>query len=249
MDTQAVSFSSAPKALITQIQAQGSTVVNGTAIGDAQTAYGGKLPTFQASDGTVAYGIASPSAAASTAVLNANGNIKTAFGAAPSFFAMGEVGGGHASAGADSETSTSSIITQINLANLAAPGNLVFGLYNGEAVGNAAGLTGVTLSVTANSVALPGLSVSITSELGGLSIAQQADALFHNMGFGGELALAATGTLVIDVSLSVTTDQAGAGFYGDFIFGDPPTGVSARPGTGFSGANAMAEHHGVLGSW
>jgi hypothetical protein len=35
-------------------------------------------------------------------------------------------------------------------------------------------------------------------------------------------AAAANGTLNVDVSLTVTTDQAGAGSYGYFILGDPP---------------------------
>jgi len=42
-------------------------------------------------------------------------------------------------------------------------------------------------------------------------------------------ALASSGVLNLTVSLSVTSDDAGAGFHGDFIVGDPP--AAPRPQT------------------
>ncbi|HMD29887.1 MAG TPA: hypothetical protein VKH13_15075, partial [Steroidobacteraceae bacterium] len=42
-------------------------------------------------------------------------------------------------------------------------------------------------------------------------------------------ALGATGALAVQVSLTVNTDQAGAGFYGDFILGGPQPAAGVVP--------------------
>ena len=87
-------------------------------------------------------------------MLAANPAIKTAFGNAPTFFAAALLGGGHATAGNDTETSTVTATVGINLADLATHGQLEFGLYNGDLV-DGAGVTGVTLSVAGGGVTFP----------------------------------------------------------------------------------------------
>jgi hypothetical protein len=151
-----------------------------------------------------------PAASATTKVLNANHAIKTAFGTNPSFYALGELGGGHATLGTDTETSSSSVTISINQANIGTPGTLLIGLYNGQAI-DPSGITGITLTVTGNGVQLADLVLSAGT-------AFQDDPISLGV-------LADSGTLAIDVSLTVTTDQAGAGFYGNFVLGDPPSHI------------------------
>jgi hypothetical protein len=210
VNTQANSYDQASTAVVTAIAAEGSAIVSGSGTAAAISVYGGGLPGFQASDGSVAYGVAAPSSAASNAVLNANPDIQTAFGPNPGIYALGELGGGHATSGTDTETTSSSVTISINQANLGLPGNLIIGLYGGQA-NDTAGITGITLTVTGN-------GVQLAQEVLSPATAFQDDPI--SLG-----ALANSGILTVDVSLSVTSDEAGAGFYGDFILGDPPSGA------------------------
>jgi hypothetical protein len=184
--------------------------VNTSATAYALGQYGGAAPAFSSTDAGEAIGDAAPTATATNAVLTANSAIKTEFGASPKFFALGEVGGRHATAGTDVETTTSSVTVDVDLAELATPGDLILGLYDGDAVG--AGVTGVTLTVS-------GVGVTTFTEAfasGALARTGFTDKAF-NLG-----SLASTGTLDLTVSLTVTSDAAGSGFFGDFIVGDPP---------------------------
>jgi hypothetical protein len=181
----------------------------------------------------VAYGVAVPTTGSIDAVLNANAAIKSAFGAHRKYFALGELGGGHSSAGTASQTSTAEMQMTVNLADLGAPGELVLGLFDGQVVGT--GVTSVALSVTGDGVSL--LSKSFTT-------AAAALAYFTDDGIGGLLALPDTGTEALAITLTVVTDAPASGFYGDFIIGDPPAAKPAASGTAARFIDAMAAHDG-----
>jgi hypothetical protein len=61
---------------------------------------------FPGSGGTAEYGMAAPDSAAVSAVLDANPTIAAVFGSSPDVYPLGEVGGAHAMAGRDAESST-----------------------------------------------------------------------------------------------------------------------------------------------
>ena len=171
--------------------------------------------------------MAAPTAGEVNPVLAANSAIKTAFGASPTFFALGEVGAGHATGGTTAEVGASSVTVDIDLAELSSPGDLILCLYGGDAVGN--GVTGVTVSVTDDGSSL--LDKSFTS--GGAAKSYFSDRAFN---FG---ALATSGQLDLTVTITVASDKAGSGFYGFFIVGDPPPAARSAEGPGRL-AQAMA---------
>jgi hypothetical protein len=106
----------------------------------------------------------------------------------------------------------------VNSANLTTSGDLMIGFYDGQTVG--AGVTGVSVSVTSNGRAvLP--TTSFTS--GSAAAAYFTD---HPIDLG---AIAANTVLDLIVNLSVTTDAANSGFYGEFILGDPAHAQAALP--------------------
>ncbi len=76
----------------------------------------------------------------------------------------------------------------------------------------------MTLSVTENGLSLIDKSFSTGAD---------AQAYFTDDAFNALLALQNTGTVTLDVSLTVQTDAPGSGFYGHFIIGDPPLPSSA----------------------
>lgn len=179
--------------------------------GAAETKYGGAAPAFQSTDATVAYGVAVPSAGASNAVLSADPAIASALGPNPAIYALGELGDGNAPVSTGSESTTSSVALVLNEADLASAGTLYLGLYNGDTL-DRSGVTGISLSVTGNGANLLTSPIDSTSAFNDTAV---------NLG-----ALATSGTLDLDLTLTVNTDAAGAGFYGDFILGDPPSAAS-----------------------
>jgi hypothetical protein len=213
---------------VSQVQAIGAGEVDGTAVGTAQAGYAAALPTFCTSGVSVSYATAAPAAAVSAAVLAANPNMASALGGATTVFALGELGGGHASSGLDAETSTSSAILTLNLLSLTGQGELALGLYQGEAVG--AGVTGVTLVVSS------GKQTWVDQSFGSVADAQ---AYFTDP---APLDLRAVGPKLplqpVTVSLTVTTDAAGSGFYGDFLLAFVPDQTASASPAGF--AQAMA---------
>ena len=152
-----------------------------------------------------------PTATQTSAVLNSQAKIKAAFGSSPSFFSLGELGGGQSSANARAESSTTSVTTNVNLADLSPSGDLALGLYDGKLVGS--GVTSVSLEVTANgAVLLNDANMSAATAL----------ATFSDDGFSDLETLGTAGTASLEISLTVQSDSVGSGFYGDFILGDPP---------------------------
>jgi hypothetical protein len=191
--------------------AQGTANVAGTTDGTAEAKYGGAAPAFQSTDATVAYGVAAPSASASQAVLTAHPTIAGAFGPDPQIYSLGELGGGSGSLGAGAETSSSKIVVALNESDLSSGGTLYLGLYDGDTV-NASHVTGISLTVTGNGANLLTTPINSTSA-------------FHDTAVDLG-ALGTSGTLDLDLTLTVNTNAAGAGFYGDFILGDPPAAMS-----------------------
>jgi hypothetical protein len=102
----------------------------------------------------------------------------------------------------------------VDLANLSPSGALVLGLYNGDLVGS--GVTSVSLTVTGG----PGSTVLLNDPNMSAALALTT---FENGGHGNLVALGTTGTYPIKISLSVQTNAANSGFYGEFILGDPPS--------------------------
>jgi hypothetical protein len=184
-----------------------------TATAASRTAFGGGLSAISGSG--FAEGIASPTGYNS--ILNANHNIKTALGPSPTIFDEGELGGAHAGTGTASQSETSSVQVQINLADLSSAGSFVLGLYDG-AITDAAGVSQVTLNVTEDGQMM---AMQNYSGAGAVTAFTDGVPMLNDAGFTN------SGTATVKVSLTVTTTAAGAGFSGDFIFGDPPQAAMA----------------------
>jgi hypothetical protein len=171
-------------------------------------------------------------------VLSANGSLNTEFAKA-TIFGIAEIGGGHASTGTDSETSASTFYLAVNTAALAKPADLKIGFYGGEATG--AGVSNITVGVTENGATL----------LAPVSFDNAADALTYftddAIDFG---AIAKGAVLDFAITLSVTSSQAGGGFYGNFIIGNAPATLAAFvPETDAQLAPAHFGHVPVHGMW
>jgi hypothetical protein len=207
--------SSAPHAgdAISSAQATASAVTATTTVTQADLHFGNAAFAFTTTPQAVANADLAPVATSSAvhSVLAGNLAIKSLFGASPSFYALGEAGAGHSAAGSGVETNTSTFTLGIDQANVSAGGHLIVGLFDGTLVGS---VSSVSLAVTVDGVAQTG--ISFTGDT-----AAQATLAFDDMAF--DLGpLAGTGTLDVQLALSVTTDAAGSGFYGGFIIGDPP---------------------------
>ena len=74
-------------------------------------------------------------------------------------------------------------------------------------------MTGISLTVTGNGTNLLSSPINSASQFTDEAI---------NLG-----ALGTSGTLDVVLTLTVDTDAAGAGFFADFLLGDPPAGASA----------------------
>ena len=186
--------------------------MNGSSESESSAQYTGGAPTFLTDLQSISQILGDPSASAGNAVLEANPNISAGFGSSPSFWAIGELGGSYTPSGAGGQVSTSSVSFTLNEADLSSGESLELGLYNGDEV-DASGVTGISLTVTGNGTNL--LSSPINS------VSQFSDDAI-NLG-----ALGTSGTLDVVLTLTVDTDAAGAGFFADFLLGDPPAGASA----------------------
>jgi hypothetical protein len=161
-------------------------------------------------------------------VLDAAGNaaIKGAFSAAQAFYAVGELGVAHATGGTDSESNDSQFSLTLQQSDIPSGHDLVVGFYGGDLVGS--GVTQVVLTVDAN-----GTSTSSTFT-GAQALAAFTD---NPISLG---ALGASGGYDLNISLTVSTDAAGSGFYGDFIVGNDAAGMAEPPGHGAS--SGLADH-------
>jgi hypothetical protein len=206
-------------ALVQNITANASGGIDGTTslassgTAFAYTSFATATPSFTTSDQAVAQAVGAPTTADVNAVLNANPNIKTAFGTSPSYFAIGELGGGYDANGNSAETVTSTLAITIDPSKLASPQDLLLGLYDGTAVGS--GFESLTFKATVGTKTL--VNKTFTS-------VAAAETFFtdnpNDLGpIGG---INAGKAFTLQISLSETLDQAGSGFDTGLIVGDPP---------------------------
>jgi hypothetical protein len=199
----------------------------------AQAQFGQAVPVANLAIQGVADVTGAPLAGDVATVLGANSAIAAAFASSPVFFAIGELAARYDATGTGTETTTSTIATNVDLTQMATLGDLIIGFYGGGTSGS--GVTSVVLSISANG-----------SQLFDKTFTQaQAMAFFTNnaIDFGSLAgALFANSVADITVSLTVTSSTAGSNFHGNVLIGDPP---SAAPETV---SNPFADYAHVLGS-
>jgi hypothetical protein len=134
---------------ITNLSASGSASINSSSESESSAKYGGAAPTSVTDVQSISQIVGDPSALAGDAALNANADIKSGFGASPSFYAIGELGGSYTASGTGGEVSTSSVSFTLNQAGISSGESLEFGLCNGDEV-DTSGVTGISLTVRGN---------------------------------------------------------------------------------------------------
>jgi hypothetical protein len=222
-------------ALVEQVLAKSSGPAFGTGFGTAGEmgfgaagiAIGVAGPGFITGNlggpGALAVEIGAPTAAGTSPVLAANSKIKSAFGASPVFFAIGELGGSNFTNG--TTVTTASVIDEtVDLTKLTTRGDLLIGFYNGTVVGGDGNFRGATLDIY----------VDGTKKIH-QAFASAADArtwFTNNAKDLGSLASGSTlvgtnDTLTLKAVMTVTTIFGDTGFYGQLIIGDPPAVAKA----------------------
>jgi hypothetical protein len=226
--------------LVQSVAVTTSGAVDGMSVDHAYAAIGGASKSITTGQG-VAYVEGAPLAASISAVLTKNAKINTAFGAAPVFFGIAELGGGYSVGGVTTQTVTSSFSETVDLTKLATPEDLVAGFYSGKTVGT--GFSSMTFDLYADGIDV--VHQTFTS-------AKAATTFFTNNAIDlGSLASGALSgsTLNLQATMSITSSTAGSGFFGSVIVGDPPAAggastqgfVQAMAGmTGGAGAVASA---------
>jgi hypothetical protein len=138
-------------------------------------------------------------------------------------FTVGELGVGYSSGGLRVQTTTATFAESLDLTRLASRQDLVLGLFDGYARG-AAGVTRVVFRLEADGQTV--VSKVFTS-------AAAAVAYFTNdaIDLGSLASGQALGadTLTLSATLTVTSDKAGSGFYGDIILGEPAPAHQSLP--------------------
>ena len=206
--------------LVQSVSATAGGGVDGTSTAKAFAGIGDGAATMLTVGQALAFIEGAPSTASVAAVLTANAAIKTAFGAAPVFFGIGELGGGYSAGGVGVQTITTSFKETVNLTKLSLRRDLVVGFYKGTTVG--AGFTSMTFDLYAD-------GVDVIHQT--FSTAAAAKTYFTNNAIDlGSLATGALSgnTLTLRATMSITTNVAGSGFYGGLIIGDPPASASVR---------------------
>ena len=133
--------------LVTAVSTAAQGAVNGTSTAKAYGAIGVTAQALTKAQ-AVAFETGAPLGADTKAVLNANAKIKTAFGAVPVFFGLGELGGQYAAGASGSLTTSASFSETVDLTQLASRQDLTVGFYGGTKLGT--GVTGVTLTIVAD---------------------------------------------------------------------------------------------------
>jgi hypothetical protein len=190
------------------IIASASANVSGTVSVTAETLGTTALSFITPAQG-LAYGTVAPDAASTTPVIATNPNIAGAIGAGSPFLAMGELGGGYTAGATGARTYTSSLELKVALNSADLAQDLLVGLYGGTSLG--AGVTGVSLDIKANGVALQ----TNTFASGTAAASFFTD---HSINLGSLSGSAfAGGALDLLVTMRVTATSAGSGFYGGLI--------------------------------
>ncbi len=214
--------------LIESAAASAYGTVDGTGKAKAKAIVGGAAMPFGTAGSAVALETAAPVAASTNAVLAANPTIAASFGASPTFFSVGELGGAYDAGGTTSDTTTSSLSLVVDTSRLASLGDLLVGFYHPTAIGS--GFTSLTFTLSADGSTL--IDKTFTTLAAAESYFNDAAV---NLGALGSGALSGS-LLSLTATLSLTTDAAGSGFYFQMITGDPPGG--SRTATQFSQAMA-----------
>ncbi|HEV2364147.1 MAG TPA: hypothetical protein VGS12_08125, partial [Caulobacteraceae bacterium] len=223
---EAIQFGAAGQLVqLNEVSVGGSTA--GVSKAKALALVGGNALTFATGGAGQVWQVATPTGASVTAVLNANPNIKTAFGASPVGFAIAEVGGAATAGSTGSQTVTEHLDLTLDLTKLASKGDLIVGFFGGQAA-LPANVTGVAFSLKADGIS------EVTKSF---TTAADAVAFFSDTAFDlGSLASPPLSgpTLTLVATFTVTTNAKGAGFWGQVIIGDPPA------------AGAFAQHMAAL---
>ena len=170
--TDTANTSLAAGALVTAVSASSTGTVDGKQTGKAKVVLGQTAQPFSPFGQATADASGAPAGTDTAAVLAANPDIATAFGASPVFFAIDELGGQYAkSAGTGPETNTETVNLTVDLTKLASEQDLVVGFYNGTALG--AGFTSMTLTITADGSATPLFTQTFTTVASGGDVLHQ----------------------------------------------------------------------------
>ncbi|MHB8528643.1 MAG: hypothetical protein ACYC8V_03915, partial [Caulobacteraceae bacterium] len=223
--------------LIQTASASSGGSVDGFSKAKARVVVGGPSLAFQSRSQSLAFETGAPDAASTNAVLAANPNIAAAFGASPTFFAIGELGGSYSVNGTSSQTTTETLNLTVDLTRLASRQDLVAGFYNATAVGPGFVTLTFDLSADGNSVVHKTFTTVAAAQTFFTDHAKDLGALSTGALSGNILTLQA--------SFSLTTATANSGFYAQLIIGDPPNASHAAPTHRF--AEAMAGLGGKAG--
>ena len=200
--------------LVTAGAGYASADVGGASTAQASVAYGGGAPSFSTSNQSVAVEMLAPTGASTSAVLAANSNINTAFGASPVFFALGELGGGHSATGTTGQSISSEIDFTADLTQLAVRHDLIVGLYGGTASGS--GFSSATLDLYADGTDIVHQTFTTQSALVTYFTNHAID--LGSLASGG----LSGATLSFKAVLTIPENTAGSTFDGGLIIGDPP---------------------------
>ena len=225
--------------LITNEAAYANAVVNGTSTAKADALVGTTPPAFDSTSQSVAFVTGIPSPASVSAVLAANPNISAAFAAtaSPSYFAIGEMGGGYSSSGFGLQTSTSEITFNVDLTKVGTLDHFLLGLYNPVTTG--AGFKTLDFDVFLNNVHVVDQTFTTVAD---------ANTYFtdHALDLGQ---LDGNHVLAVDIQLSEVLKTPGSGYYFNFLAGDPPPlGGSSSGGSGTSDLHQLVAAMATFGA-
>ncbi len=209
--------------LVTEVSATGSGAVDGANKAKVRADINVAAASFVAAGQAKAFVTGLPEAADTTAVLDANPGIASAFGASPVFFAEGELGGQYSTGGTAAQTITDTVEIKVDLSKLASPKDLMIGLFNATPLDEGLGSGDLTLTLTNNGTVLFTRSFATETD----AIAFFTDKAI-DLGALGAGPLSGS-TLDLVATFTLHTSAAGQGFYGQFIIGDPPPGAVASP--------------------
>jgi len=165
-------------------------------------------------------------------VLSANSNIAAAFATpSPSYFGIGELGGGYSDDDIGQTTQSSSIHLTVDLNQLAVREDLLIGLYDPDSTGD--GFSNLDFIIRANGTTLSTYSFTDTATATNFFTNNALD-LGSLAGYGS--------TLNLDLILSLTTQTPGSSFEFNMLIGDPPPGTSQ--GSSLSATDNDADHIG-----
>ena len=210
---------------IEQVSATASGPTDGTSVGIAAVAIG--TTNYNGADyQALAVERGAPLASDVDTVLSNNTGIATAMAASAAFLELGEVGASYSTGGVTTQTSTASISETVNLTLLPARDDLMVGFYGGTTLAGS-GVTAVTFKLYVDGVDKD------TQSWSGPGAAAAATAYFTDNAVDlGSLALGSAlvksvPNLALKAVMTVTTDAATSGFYGDIIIADAPPATPA----------------------